>query len=94
MTKEQLAFVFNNKATIFWLEKNVMVYREKRGGKKYFGINDVTRYTPEEIEKDVWKPVCEFKTIDELWTYEYKGKSIKDWLTPLDELNIDNFATK
>ena len=94
MTKQTLAFMFNNQINFFFLEKNVMVYREKRGGKKYFGITDTTRYTSKEIEEDVWKPICEFRTLDELWEYEYKGKPIKDWISPLNELNIDNFTTK
>ena len=94
MTKQTLAFMFNNQINFFFLEKNVMVYREKRGGKKYFGINDTTRYTSKEIAEDVWKPICEFRTLDELWEYEYKGKPVKDWISPLNELNIDNFTTK
>lgn len=92
MTKETVARMFNSEMNYFFIEKNVMVYREKRGGKKYFGINDTTKYTQEEIDKDVWKPICEFRTIDELFAFEYKGKSVKEWVEPLEELNIDNFS--
>ena len=92
MTKEQIAYMFNHQINFFWLEKDIMVYREKRGGAKYFGIDDISVYTEEDIEKEVKKPICEFKTLDELFKFEYKGKTIKDWLDPLQELNIDNFA--
>lgn len=94
MTKETVARMFNSDMNYFYLEKNVMVYRTKRAGKKYFGINDSTMYTPEDIENDVWKPICEFRTIDELFSYSYKGKTVKEWIEPLDELNIDNFSER
>lgn len=92
MTKEQLAFMFNNSINNFFLEKNVSVYRVKRGGKKYFGIDDYSTYTDEEIENDVSHPLAEFKTLEELLDYEYKGKKLSEWIEPLTELNIDNFA--
>ena len=90
MTKEQLAFMFNRTITGFFLEKDVSVYCEKRGGKKYFAIDDYSTYTEEEIEKDIFHPVAEFKSLDELWNFEYKGKKFADWVLPLEGLNIDN----
>ena len=90
MTKEQLAFMFNNSINSFYLEKDVSVYREKRGGKKYFGIDDYSKYTREEIRDDVFHPLAEFKTLDELLDFKYKGKTLREWIEPLEEVNIDN----
>lgn len=92
MTKETLARMFNNTINGFYLEKDVYVYCEKRGGKKHFGIDDFSKYTQEEINADVNKPLCDFKTIDELFSFIYKGKTVREWIEPLNELNIDNFS--
>lgn len=90
MTKTQLAFMFNHVADLFYIEKGVAVFRKKQGGKKHFIIDDFDSYTDEEIEKDIFHPICDFRTLDELWEFVYKGKKIEDWILPLTELNIDD----
>ena len=88
MTQNELAFLFNHTINLFYLEKGVMVYRQKRGGQKYFGIDDASRYTREEIEQGVDKPLAEFKSLDELLEYEYKGRKLRDWIEPLSPAKI------
>ena len=88
MTSNELAFLFNHTINFFYLEKGVMVYREKRGGKRYFGIDDASRYTQEEIEQGVDKPLAEFQSLEDLMEYEYKGRKLRDWIASISPAKV------
>ena len=88
MTQNELAFLFNHSINFFYLEDDVRVYRQKRGGQKYFGIDDARRYTQEEIEQGAHKPLAEFKRLEDLLDFEYKGKKLKDWIDLLNPAEV------
>lgn len=80
MTKEQLGFMFNEKINGFFIKKDVMITRNKVGGKKKYMLSYLL-----EDGKDVV-----FNNVDELYDYELDGVKIGDILTPLTSLNIVN----
>lgn len=80
MTKEQLGFMFNEKINGFFIKKDVMITRNKVGGKKKYMLSYLL-----EDGKDVV-----FNNVDELYDYKLDGVKIGDILTPLTSLNIVN----
>lgn len=72
--------MFNEKINGFFIKKDVMITRNKVGGKKKYMLSYLL-----EDGKDVV-----FNNVDELYDYELDGVKIGDILTPLTSLNIVN----
>jgi len=83
MTKETLSMMFNKEINGFFIKKDILISREKIGGKKVFLITDIS------IDEEINKPV-KFNSIDDLFNYTIDNKKIADILSGCNALNIDN----